>query len=60
MNIVGKRILAAVVYLITSVTAGIANIAIITLIYRKRQLRKVQFFIIATFSLTDNLTSFTG
>ena len=60
MSIVEKRLLAVVIYLIASVTAAIANIAIIVLICRKRQLRCVRFYIIANFSVADILTSFSG
>ena len=60
MSIVEKRLLAVAIYLITSVTATIANVAIIVLICRKRQLRCVRFYIIANFSVADILTSFSG
>ena len=60
MSIVEKRILAVAIYLTTSATAAIANVAIIVLICRKRQLRCVRFYIIANFSLADFLTSFSG
>ena len=60
MSFVEKRILAVAVYLIISVTTAIANVAIITLICRKRQLHHVRFYIIANFSVADVLTSLGG
>ena len=60
MSFVEKQILAVAVYLIMSVTTAIANVAIIALIYRKRQLRLVRFYVIANFSVADVLTSLGG